>query len=183
MTERAALSEALVMLAGHHVTSRSTARRHQRAIISALAFAEPSTRTDLEAALTRLNDRWGGHDDQGHYALAGKHPSIIDWLATRRDRPRTFQTLQAAAIFLLNGETSLQWMRGRCFAMSGQVLTTPVGYDAFREWLVRLGIARMIASGVYGPGPHAAAISGMIWSELSAQLSDRVATYQSRSGT
>lgn len=161
MMKTAALADALVMLAGHDVTSRSAARRHQQAITTALPHVGPEHLVRLAATLASLRGRWGGDDEGEQNLLSCNDLQLVDWLATRRDRAQSFNVLQQVARRLLESEASLSEMRQWCFAISREVGIFPWGYDAFREWLLRLGVSRRITRGVYGPGPQALAISQM----------------------
>ena len=153
------LAEALLEIAGRHVVSETTARRHIRALENATyAVADPDIRERLGAVRQRLFDTWGGQRDELGKPLPPKAISIFEWLATRKDPRRTFGSLRVAAKLLLEGMTSMSVLRANAFALTGQLLICPVSVDQFRRWVLQTGIAVKERHGVYVPGPKASLI-------------------------
>jgi len=150
------LAREILTVAGFHVTSRSTFGRHLRLLnVLAQTVESDQIRTEVDAALTKLQQRWGYQSADDEKYIEIRPMMIADWLATRRDTARTLKTLQLAAGALLNGETSISVVQSQSFSLRGEPLALPVRTDTFREWLLRTGIARKEAPGIYRPGVQA----------------------------
>lgn len=163
----------VLQVAGYHVTSRSTFRRHHKLLtVLAETVETVELKAQVSAVLTKLQDRWGYQSADGEKSFDIRPMMIADWLATRHDPARTLKTLQLAAEALLNGETSISKVQSQSFNVRGEQLALPVRTDTFREWLLRTGVARREALGVYRPGVHAKRVLTMCPVIMSSAVRD-----------
>ena len=162
----------LLQIAGHHVTSASTARRHIRALTDAASILrEEQLQTEAKARIDRLEAKWGSAHGTRENPSDPEPLPIAEWLATRTHQRRTFLTIQQAAKELLAGETSLTRVRNRSFAIDGSIgLVAPVRYEPFKNWLLRCGIARRTGAGRFLPGINAVEAKITPWPEMAARI-------------
>lgn len=152
---------------GHHLTSASTSKRHLAAIDALLSVLQPGPLArDLEGRRKAVTARWGDPRAESLKARQSEPVALTDWLSHRTRPSCDFRVLQRTAARVRDGETNVGRLQAKAFFVDGKQLATPVGYEAFRSWVLRTGILITMGKGQYAPGPQVDAILNAKWEDV-----------------